>query len=103
MSTLSTLVLALTAHPDVLIRAQAELDQVVGRARWPVFADYDKLPYVVALIREVCRWRPVAPLSVPHASTKDDVYDGWFIPKGTTVISAIWYHKSVSTRFTAAR
>ena len=82
--------LALTAYPAVLARAQAEVDRVVGRSRWPTFADQPKLPYVGALVREVCRWRPVAPLSVPHASTRDDVYDGWFIPKGTTVISAIW-------------
>ena len=94
MSTLSTLFLALTAHTDVLTRAQGEIDKVIGRSRWPTFADYEQLPYVVALVREVCRWRPVAPLSVPHASTKDDIYDGWFIPKGTTVISAIWYREN---------
>ena len=91
MSTISTLVLALTAHPAVYARAQAEVDRVVGRTRWPAFADRDSLPYVGALVREVCRWRPVAPLIVPHASTQDDVYNGYFIPKGTTVISAIWY------------
>ena len=90
MSVLSTLFLALTAHPAVLARAHDEIDRVVGRARWPTFADRDNLPYVGALIREVCRWRPVAPLSVPHASSQDDVYEGYFIPKGTTVISAIW-------------
>ncbi len=70
MSTVSTLLLALTSHPAVLSRAQAEVDSVVGRSRWPTFADREKLPYVGALAREVCRWRPVAPLSVPHASTK---------------------------------
>lgn len=91
MSTISTLLLALTAHPKVLARAQAEVDGVIGRSRWPTFADRERLPYVGAIVQEVCRWRPVAPLSVPHASTQDDVYNGWFIPKGTTVISSIWY------------
>ncbi|PSR85632.1 hypothetical protein PHLCEN_2v5361, partial [Hermanssonia centrifuga] len=90
MSTVSTLLLALTSHPAVLSRAQAEVDSVVGRSRWPTFADREKLPYVGALAKEVCRWRPVAPLSVPHASTKDDMYNGYFIPAGTTVISCTW-------------
>lgn len=30
----------------------------------------------------VKRWHPVAPLGVPHKSTKDDVYQNMFIPKG---------------------
>jgi len=35
------------------------------------------------------RWRPVAPLGIPHATSKDDVYDGYDIPKGTTVFGNI--------------
>lgn len=28
---------------------------------------------------------------VPHASREDDIYGGYFIPKGTAVIANIWY------------
>lgn len=28
------------------------------------------------------RWKPVAPLGVAHCTTEDDVYGGYFIPKG---------------------
>jgi cytochrome P450 len=49
-------------YPDVRIRAQAELDAVVGRDRLPKFEDKDKLPYIVAIVRETLRWRPVGPL-----------------------------------------
>ncbi|KAJ7196595.1 cytochrome P450, partial [Mycena haematopus] len=33
---------------------------------------------------------PVGPLGMAHASTADDIYNGYFIPKGATVISNIW-------------
>jgi len=42
-------------------KAQAEIDRVVGRSRLPKFSDYDNLPYIRALVKEVLRWRPVAP------------------------------------------
>lgn len=50
-------------HPEVQKRAQDELDRVLGGSRLPVMADREALPYVTALIREVYRWVPVAPLS----------------------------------------
>ncbi|TDL15533.1 cytochrome P450 [Rickenella mellea] len=90
MSVSSGFMLAMVRWPEVQRKAQEEIDRVVGRSRFPVFADRANLPYTTAIVKETCRWRPVAPLSVPHASTKDDEYMGYFIPKGTTVISSIW-------------
>jgi cytochrome P450 len=60
------------AYPETQARAQAEIDAVVGRARLPTFADYPHLPYVRAMVKEVLRWRPVAPLAAPHQSTEDE-------------------------------
>jgi hypothetical protein len=34
------------------------------------------------------------PVGVPHATTEDDVYDGYFIPKGTVVIGHARYISS---------
>jgi cytochrome P450 len=81
----------MVAYPEVQRRAQTELDAVVGRDRLPTFADAPRLPYVCAIVREVLRWRPVAPLGVPHAAIKDDWYEGMFIPKGTVCIANIWH------------
>lgn len=50
-------------YPDVQRRAQAELQSIVGSNRMPAFADRPSLPYVQALILEILRWQPVAPLS----------------------------------------
>ncbi|PSR77910.1 hypothetical protein PHLCEN_2v7652 [Hermanssonia centrifuga] len=52
----------MTLYPDVMRRAQGEIDNVVGRDRKPTFEDEDHLPYITAIVKEVLRWRPVAPL-----------------------------------------
>ncbi|KAI6352997.1 hypothetical protein MCOR23_010803 [Pyricularia oryzae] len=36
------------------------------------------------------RFRPQFPTSIPHATTKDDTYRGYSIPKGTTVMMNVW-------------
>ncbi|KAH9983875.1 cytochrome P450 [Russula vinacea] len=70
--------------------AQAEVDSVVGNSRLPDYSDQDALPYVQAVLKEVLRWHPVTPLSVSHKVIKSDVYEGYFIPAGSTVIPNVW-------------
>ena len=53
----------MTLHPEAQRKAQDELDRIVGLNRLPTFEDREHLPYVEALVTEVLRWRPVAPLS----------------------------------------
>lgn len=61
---LAVFMLAMTLYPDVMRKAQAELDAVVGRDRMPTYADRPHLPYIRAIVKEVLRWRPVGPLGV---------------------------------------
>ena len=82
--------LAMLAYPEAQARAHAELDAIVGRARPPTFADRPHLPYICAMVKELLRWRPVAPLIAPHRTLEDDWYDGMFIPKGTNCIANAW-------------
>ncbi|KAF5344737.1 hypothetical protein D9758_015298 [Tetrapyrgos nigripes] len=86
VSLILTAILHLLHNPDVQSKAQQELDEVIGKARLPDFGDREKLPYIEAIMIEALRIHPVLPLSVPHYSIEDDVYQGYFIPKGTTVI-----------------
>ena len=62
MSAIYTFFLAMTLYPDAQRRAQEEIDAVIGTDRLPGFADREHLPYVEALVKEVFRWNPVAPL-----------------------------------------
>jgi len=77
-------------YPEVQKKAQAELDAVVGPDRLPLFSDRSSLTYINAMVKESMRWQLVLPLAIPHMSTDDDEYDGYFIPKGSIVIGNGW-------------
>ncbi|CAL1699895.1 unnamed protein product [Somion occarium] len=83
-------ILAMVLYPAAMRKAQAEIDAVVGRSRLPNFSDRNKLPYVQAIIREVFRWRNIGPLGLPHYSTEDDWYEGYYIPKGSMIFFNQW-------------
>ena len=56
MSALSSFVLAMILHPEVQIKAQEELDRVIGHGRLPEFADRKSLPYINAIVKEILRY-----------------------------------------------
>ncbi|KAM0749101.1 cytochrome P450 [Meredithblackwellia eburnea MCA 4105] len=87
---LLTFVLCAVLHPEAVAKAQAELDKVIGDDRTPVLDDIGQLPYCDAFIKEVMRWRPVAPAGVPHMMTQDEIFQGCIIPKGSLVIGNTW-------------
>ncbi|KAI0301751.1 cytochrome P450 [Multifurca ochricompacta] len=90
VAAIMTFLVAILLHPEIQKKAQDELDAVTGRERLPTFEDRPSLPFIEALCKETLRWKPVGPLAVPHATTKDDVYEGYFIPKGALVIGNTW-------------
>ncbi|THU99211.1 cytochrome P450 [Dendrothele bispora CBS 962.96] len=49
---LQSLLLLLTAHPEVQQKAKRELDEVVGNERMPILDDIERLPYIQAIILE---------------------------------------------------
>ncbi|KAF8883978.1 cytochrome P450 [Infundibulicybe gibba] len=90
LSSLQAFFMAMALYPDAQRKAQAELDSVVGKTSLPDFTDRDSLPYVNAVAKEVLRWHNVLPLALPHMTMRDDEYDGYFIPKGSTIIGNAW-------------
>lgn len=116
-SVLLTFIFAMLHTPEVQARAQAEIDRVTGGIRLPTFEDRDSMPYVRALIdeclryvrvndkisdnywadffsfsvlRSLNRWHSVGPTGIPHRLTQDDVYKGYFLPKGTVILPNQW-------------
>lgn len=55
-TTLQIFMLAMSIHPDVYLKAQEEMDRVVGSARLPELDDRKDLPYLDAVIKEVYRY-----------------------------------------------
>ena len=62
VSTVLSAILAFVLYPEVLAKAQAELDNVVGQCRLPNFDDRPQLPYIDAILSEALRWNPVVPM-----------------------------------------
>ncbi|KAK0194040.1 cytochrome P450 [Armillaria mellea] len=90
VSTVLSAILAFVLYPEVLAKAQAELDDVVGQCRLPNFDDRPQLPYIDAILSEALRWNPVVPMGIAHRCVKDDIYKGYHIPGGATVIGNTW-------------
>lgn len=87
VSSFATFFLCMIQNPEIQRKAQTAIDEAVSQlGRLPDFTEYRKLPYIDALVREVLRWRPVTPIAVPHAVIEDDVYKGYHIPAGATVL-----------------
>ncbi|OIW29095.1 cytochrome P450 [Coniochaeta ligniaria NRRL 30616] len=87
---LNNFILAMIKWPEVLKRGQEEIDRVVGPGRLPDWDDEAQLPYVRAIVKECLRWRPITRTGMVHSNTVDDWYEGYFIPKGSTVILNWW-------------
>ncbi|XP_051744227.1 cytochrome P450 2K1-like [Ctenopharyngodon idella] len=72
-------------YPHIQDRVQDEIDGVIGR-RQPVVDDRKKLPYTDAVIHETQRLANIVPMSLPHKTSCDVHFNGYFIKKGTPVI-----------------
>ncbi|KLO09892.1 cytochrome P450 [Schizopora paradoxa] len=90
VSGIMTFFLQMLQNPEVQRAAQKEIDEVVGTDRLPTFDDIDALPYVHGVCFEVFRLAAIIPLIVPHYTTEEDVYQGYRIPAGTSVITNAW-------------
>ncbi|KAF9261871.1 cytochrome P450 [Marasmius fiardii PR-910] len=90
VSAILSFILGMILNPRIQARAQNELNELIGSSRLPDFADRENLPYINAILAETLRWNPVLPLCVAHATVSDDVYEGYLIPGGSTVIPNIW-------------
>ncbi|KAK7289983.1 hypothetical protein RIF29_04068 [Crotalaria pallida] len=77
-------------HPDVLKKAQEELDNKIGQDRLLNESDLSKLPYLKNIVLETLRLYPPAPLLIPHVASDDITVEGYNIPKNTLVIVNGW-------------
>jgi len=81
-------------QPSAQSKAQKEIDTVVGHDRLPTLEDRDQLHYVEALIQETMRVYTAGPIGLPHVVSENDICQGYFIPKGSMVLTnnAMFYN-----------
>ena len=84
--TLQWAMMELANHPEIQLRFQKEIDDVVPRDRLTSLDDKPRLPYTEAVILEVMRRHTLTPLFVPHGTLKEAEVLGCYIPKGCLVI-----------------
>lgn len=91
VSSISSFILAMTLFPAVQKKAKEEISAIIGVDRLPQFEDREKLPYINALVKETLRWIPVVPLALTHVADEEIKYGGFYIPKGTYLVPAVWW------------
>ncbi|XP_035378699.1 cytochrome P450 2K1-like isoform X1 [Electrophorus electricus] len=77
-------ILLMAKYPHIQDQVQQEIDRVVG-GRQPVLDDRKNLPYTDAVIHETQRLADIVPMNLPHTTTCDVNFQGFFIKKGTCV------------------
>lgn len=76
--------------PEILRKAQQELDEVVGKNNIVEETHISKLPYLAQVIKEVLRLHPALPLLVPHCPSSSSTIGGYAVPKGSRVFVNVW-------------
>ena len=74
----------LTGRPDIQTKAQAEIDQVLGKSL-ATLTDKKAMPYIQAMLEELMRYTVIIPLGLPHKTTTDTSIGEHLIPKNTEV------------------
>ncbi|KAJ2928448.1 hypothetical protein H1R20_g8646, partial [Candolleomyces eurysporus] len=90
VSVIASCILGLLEHPEILKKAQAQIDSIVKPGNLPEFEHESSLPYITAITYESLRWRDVTPIAVPHLLSTEDEYEGYRFPAGAVIIPNAW-------------
>ncbi|XP_076958499.1 flavonoid 3',5'-hydroxylase-like [Bidens hawaiensis] len=76
--------------PEILKKAQQEVDTLVGEGNIVEESHIKNLPYLHAIMKEVLRLRPTVPLLLPHSPSESCVIGGYTVPKDARVFVNAW-------------
>ena len=87
--TLVGFIFAMMMFPEVQQKAQGELDRVCPD-HLPSLDDVVEIPYVRQCVKETIRWMPTMIMGAPHSNLEEDYYEGYRIPKGSSIVANNW-------------
>ncbi|CAI9093806.1 OLC1v1029386C1 [Oldenlandia corymbosa var. corymbosa] len=76
--------------PEIMKKAQQELDSVVGEGNVVEESHIQKLPYLHAVMKEALRLHPALPLMVNHCPSQTTTVSNYRVPKGAQVFVNVW-------------
>ncbi|KAF5281156.1 hypothetical protein FQA39_LY17888 [Lamprigera yunnana] len=79
----------LLLYPEVQLKAQEEIDRVVGKHRPPNLFDRPQMPYLECVVLECLRLFGGRAFSIPHRAMKDSYLNGYLIPKDTIMLGSL--------------
>ncbi|XP_015676194.1 cytochrome P450 2K6-like, partial [Protobothrops mucrosquamatus] len=84
-NTMCWAILLMMKYPEIQSKVQEEIAKEIGDLQ-PMTEDRAKMPHTDAVIHEIQRFADIVPTNLPHATTMDVTFKGFFIPKGTYII-----------------
>ncbi|KAA8547239.1 hypothetical protein F0562_003897 [Nyssa sinensis] len=89
-STLEWAMAEVLHNPESLVKAKAELEQIIGKGKAIEESDISNLPYLRSIVKETLRLHPPVPFLIPRKVEVDSEVSGYTVPKGSQVLVNAW-------------
>ena len=73
-----------------MIQVQQEIDDIIVGSKTPSMDDQRSMPFTMATIMEIQRYRVASPFVPPRCTNQDVNIQGTHIPKGTQIWVNLW-------------
>ncbi|CAN7127110.1 unnamed protein product [Brassica rapa subsp. narinosa] len=80
----------LLTNPKTMVKAQSEIQRIIGQNGFVQEPDISELPYIQAVVKETLRLHPAVPLLLPRKAEKDVEVFGYLVPKDAQVLVNVW-------------